>query len=247
MCRLFGIIADKQISPYYYLSEGVDHPFRFFGKQNPDGCGIGYYTDGKPDVSNKWREPAHKNPNYVNASKRITSNIIISHVRLASTGKKSPENSHPFAYDNWLFVHNGTVSCYKNLKLKLEQKYVDNIKGGTDSEVYFHWILQNITLKNNIIEGIRTAVEYIKTNCKISTGLNFILSDGHSLYGYRDYVVDVSLNKFSLYYLDLTQPKPNDVVGIICSEKLTDKQDWNMIERGNLVIFDHTIQIISLF
>jgi predicted glutamine amidotransferase len=247
MCRLFGVIAVKPICPYYYLSEGVDHPFRFFGRQNPDGCGIGYYTEGQPDVSNKWKEPAHKNPNYVDASKRITSNIIISHVRQASTGNKSKENSHPFAYNNWLFAHNGTISCYKNLKLKLEQKYIDNIKGSTDSEVYFHWILQNIALKNNVVEGIRTAVEYIKSNCKISTGLNFILSDGKCLYGYRDYVVDVSLNKFSLYYLDLTISKPNDVVGIICSEKLIDYQDWVMIERGNLVIIEKEVKIVSLF
>lgn len=247
MCRLFGIIAEHEICPYFYLSEGVEHPFRYFGKDNPHGCGIGYYVNGESDVSNKWREPAHKNELYVEASRNIKSKIVISHVRLASTGKKTVENSHPFAYKNWIFAHNGTISCYNRLKGALDNQYLENIKGSTDSEVYFHWILQNINKKGNIIEGITDALKSIKDNCKGSSGLNFILSDGNNLYGYRDYVVNLSPNHFSLYYLDLTQSKPNGVLGIICSEKLTDNQNWVMIERGNMVIIENKVQVISLF
>lgn len=247
MCRLFGIIAEHDICPYFYLSEGVELPFRYLGKDNPHGCGIGFYIDGKSDVSYKWREPAHQNESYVEASRNINSKIVISHVRFASTGKKSVENSHPFAYKNWIFAHNGTVACYKKIINNLEPEYLKNIKGSTDSEVYFHWIIQNIHKKNNIYEGIKSAVQYIKENSKFSTGLNFILSDGKTLYGYRDFIKDISLNHFSLFYLDLTQSKQNGVLGIICSEKITNDSNWKLLERGNLIIIENKLQVIPLF
>ena len=62
----------------------------------------------------KFITPAWSNNNLRNLGDHIYSNLIMAHVRAASSGHDplakmivSNENCHPFKYGRWTFMHNG--------------------------------------------------------------------------------------------------------------------------------------------
>jgi glutamine amidotransferase len=60
----------------------------------------------------------------------------------ATTGTPVQEtNCHPFTHRNWLFVHNGSISDFhqvrQDLLMAVERPYFNTIEGSTDSETMF--------------------------------------------------------------------------------------------------------------
>lgn len=61
MCRLFGIIANREVDIEFSFHR-ADKPFKSFSEDNPDGWGIGYYSkEGEPRVfkqglGEEWEE-----------------------------------------------------------------------------------------------------------------------------------------------------------------------------------------------
>jgi len=256
MCRLLGMAANVNVDFNFSLSN-----FRQFAKHNSDGYGIGWYEKGKPKV---MKEPisALESENFVKISHQATSTIFICHVRKATKGNSKIENCHPFNYEQWLFAHNGSIYDSDNLKELLKDKYKTEIKGETDSEVFFYWILQNIEEAQNDIDGITRAIKYIYKNHKF-TGLNFILSNGEKLYAFR-----YSLKKpdyYSLYWLKRDPENSTYQTGIleskefgvlieskklnhekaiiVCSEPLTQVEKWEPIKLGTLLIISKDLHI----
>jgi len=71
--------------------------------------------------------------------------MFIAHVR-ATTGTAIQEtNCHPFRHGRWLFVHNGVIAGFhemrRELMLELAPDLFPDIQGSTDSEVLFHLAL----------------------------------------------------------------------------------------------------------
>lgn len=254
MCRLFGLIANKEVDVDFSFLK-ADIAFQQLGSSNPSGWGIGYYVNGN---SKLFREPTStlQSKEFPNKAQEIKSKIIVSHVRLATQGGEFIENTHPFTYDNWIFAHNGNVGIKEDLKNKLNPRYRGLIQGKTDSEVYFFWLLQNIEKEQDEIVGIKKAVELIGKSKSGTTGLNFILSNGTKLFALRK--AFGNLNYYSLYYL-LRDPERNDISSfksketkllieskslfkekavIVCSEKLTKEENWNSLKNNELLIVD---------
>jgi glutamine amidotransferase len=67
-------------------------------------------------------------------------------------------NCHPFRRDNWLFVHNGYIDGFHNLRrdlmLAIDPKLFADIQGSTDTEVVF-----NLALTNGLLEDPIAALE----------------------------------------------------------------------------------------
>jgi predicted glutamine amidotransferase len=250
MCRLLGLIANKEVDLKFSLLEGT-FTLETMSKTNVDGWGLGWYkTKRKQPNVVKEPIPAYCSDQYRNASAEARSRIFIGHVRKATTGRTSAENCHPFSWDCWLFAHNGSVDRDALVSL-LETSRREALGGETDSEVYFHWILQNILNKGGAEEGIEAALREVRKHSHM--GLNFILTDGSRLYAYRE--AARSLNYYSLYYL-LRDPRPegpvsfrsqelgtlleskslnNEKAVLVCSEKLTE-EEWQEIPAGVLLV-----------
>lgn len=236
-------------------------PFKSLLEKNKDGWGIGWYTKtGKAKIFKEGLEEVQNDINNYQFSKvkRVASNIILSHVREASVGDKKHENAHPFKYKNWIFIQNGRTNR-ENTKIKLGAKYKKYIKGTTDSELYFLLIMQNYEKTRDMAESIRKTLGVVKQK---ATGLNFLLSNGESLYAYRNY--NKTGKKFTLYYLvrDLNgiekpiehiSKKTNQILRytsdlhtdrtvLFSSEPLTDEK-WTKIHRGELIKVDKELNI----
>jgi len=255
MCRLLGVIVNKPVHFEFSCSH-----FKPLGARNPHGWGIGWYDKQGNGKVKKEAIRADISKNYDYICHKIHSHLIIEHVRLASCGDICTENSHPFKFNNWIFAHNGGVdkkSLLKSLKPEYHDRLFNNDKC-TDSEVYFHFLLQNIDENNgDIIKGICYGLEKIQNELGHG-GLNFLLSDGKRLYAYR--------NGNSLYFLERNHEDFNDYslfeqlsketqllirskslnrekAVIICSEEISDEPGWELMENGQLLIIDKNLNI----
>ena len=108
---------------------------------NGDGFGLGWYGEGGAPGVYRGLLPAWGDRNLRNLAGHIRSPLFLAHVR-ATTGTPVQEtNCHPFRHENWLFVHNGSIAGYheirRELVLAIDPAYFDSIEGSTDSEVMF--------------------------------------------------------------------------------------------------------------
>lgn len=114
---------------------------------NGDGFGVGYY----PEVVDEDEErgpcvycattPAWNNVNLSRLASKTHSRMVFAHVRASTSGVLSETNCHPFVYHTLMFMHNGGVSYFSQIKRKIlsyiREPYFLTIQGGTDSEASF--------------------------------------------------------------------------------------------------------------
>jgi glutamine amidotransferase len=221
----------------------LDAVHRFVGWSNVHchGWGIGWYENGAAQVK---KEPvsALGSPKFNDTARDAKSHVFVCHLRKASNGEQTYSNSQPFNSSKWLFAHNGTVDRdYLMTKLTNAQL---TIEGETDSEVYFHWLLQN--LEKSGVNGLQFAVDEVRK--REFTALNFILTDGRTLYSYWEQSPSAKMpyqNYYQLYYSILTEPGG---AVIVCSERLDD-EEWLQIPQRSLLIVSEQlkIQVVSFF
>ncbi len=194
MCRLLGLIANREVDLTFSLLEGAK-TLRSMSVKNADGWGLGWYEGGRPRVIKEPRSADGSRP-FQEVAIEGRARIFVGHVRRATTGDPHVDNCHPFQHDSWLFAHNGSVDR-DSLIGRLDEEQGGAIRGQTDSEVYFHWILQSIAGSGSVQDGILNAVKLAGE--VPHTGLNFLLSDGTSLYAFRGASTNPSY--YSLSYL----------------------------------------------
>lgn len=101
---------------------------------NEDGVGSVYVEDGKFQV-NKWNfsfEKVYKK-NLPLFDHMPHNGWTLAHVRAASHGKNTMNNTHPFLTRQHAMIHNGVFGQYEPVKAALSANY--KFKGQTDSEV----------------------------------------------------------------------------------------------------------------
>ena len=255
MCRLLGIIANKPVDLRFSLVEGPK-TIMSMSCWNPDGWGLGWYGDDGIPVIVKEPRQASESKLYHRTAAEGRSRIFVAHVRRATTGTTlSYENCHPFAEGSWIFAHNGSIKNYESLIECLTEPHREAIMGQTDSEILFHWILQNIEACGSVIDGVKAAIRKIQSY----TALNFLLSDGKRLYAYRD--ATTCTDYYTLYWLVRypSAPGPLEVRStevrvlleskalrgeravLVCSERLTDEA-WKETPLGNLLVADEALE-----
>lgn len=133
MCRLAAF-------PPNYPRAAALNILRDFEAQNTDGTGYTYIKDGK-FVTRKWPTSFSK---LIRNGKGLLAHMphpgwTIAHLRAASHGGNTMQNTHPFEIGkDWAICHNGVWSEYSVAKLALS-KY-EKFIGETDSEVAGHLI-----------------------------------------------------------------------------------------------------------
>lgn len=229
MCQLLAVSSNKKVDIKFSLGE-----FRHRGEKNPHGWGFGFYNED----DNKWeiiKKPESLKNEDINKFS-FKSKIIVGHVRLASCGNHSQQNTHPFNKDDWIFAHNGTVTkIMNNSNFKLN-KFVP--RGDTDSEYAFCYLLEKIEGIGNtqtLYEILAKEAEKIREYGKF----NFLLANKEYLFAFGDNALffvlrkapfqDVTL-KDEEYSLNLARIKASDEKAVvIATEPLTINEDWRKI------------------
>lgn len=111
---------------------------------NGDGFGIGWYAPrltSEPAIFHQIT-PAWNSRNLHSMAKVLTSPCVMAHVRAASPGSEvNLANCHPFAYGDYLLMHNGRIGSFRRVRRRLLETLTDEafdvVRGSTDTEHLF--------------------------------------------------------------------------------------------------------------
>ena len=180
----------------------------------------------------------------------IKSRNVIAHIRKATQGKITLENSHPFIRElwgrHWIFAHNGDLHHFDPA---LSGHFTP--VGNTDSEQAFCYLLDQMVLKFGFVEPSLEQLFELLTEIspKIAEHgtFNFCLSNGQALFSYattklhwlvREYpfkpaqLIDIDVE---VDFSQVTTPK--DRVAVITTEPLTQNEIWQAFSPGEMILF----------
>lgn len=157
MCRFLTyagapiLLADLLYRPVNSLIMQSHHAREREEPLNGDGFGVGWYVpeiDPGPCVQRSVT-PAWSNHNLQNLATKTRAAHLFAHVRAASPGMAVTEtNVHPFSYDRFMWMHNGFVASFHQIKRQLRDSLKDEfynmIQGTTDSEHVFALFLNSL-------------------------------------------------------------------------------------------------------
>ena len=183
MCRLFGMSGGREpVRATFWLLEAPDSLSQQ-SRREPDGTGLGAFdADGHAEV---FKQPiaAYEDQAFANEAREVTSRTFVAHVRYASTGAVSPENTHPFEQRGRLFAHNGVIGDPERIEPELGDA-ASLVKGETDSERYFALITKEIERDGDIGGAIVRATRWIAENLPVFA-LNIVLITPTDLWALR--------------------------------------------------------------
>ena len=160
---------------------------------NGDGIGLGWYGSGEGPALYRSVAPAWSDPNLRELAAHIESPLFLTHVRAAIGSPVQETNCHPFRHGNWLFVQNGYVADFtemrRDLMLAVDPGLFADVHGSTDTEVVFHLALTH-GLEQDPIGALEQTVGLIEATARRDgrTPLvqgTFGVSDGTCLWAVR--------------------------------------------------------------
>src|SRR6187402_3961889 len=108
---------------------------------NGDGFGVGWYGAGEGPGVYHSVAPAWGEANLRELAAHVASPLFLVHVRAAIGSPIQQTNCHPFRHGRWLWMHNGLIREFQEVKrdlaLAVDPTLFPAIEGSTDSELFF--------------------------------------------------------------------------------------------------------------
>jgi len=228
-------------------------------RTNGDGFGVGWYA---PSISSDPAlftsiSPAWNDRNLLNLTAKIQSPCFFAHVRSASAGGVTNFNCHPFVFGDWMFMHNGEIHNFTQLKRHMRHLLEDDIynwiKGDTDSEHLFALFLQlskgrdltNLEVVGDVLQETMQRVgelilEYSK---KGPSYYNICITDGKRIVATR-YCTQLNKKTLTMHYLVGYSPTLQELWStpsyvVVSSEKLNDLDvGWEEVPPQSMILID---------
>lgn len=219
MCRVFGCVAAEPASIRHELVE-AENPLIRQSEEHDSGWGMAVYerAEGRDPELVRFPTAAYGDDEFLDVTSK-KGRIFNVHVRRATMGGLSLENTHPFCLGSHSLGHNGTIVRFPRL---LDDPHVERPKGDTDSEAFFNFLMACYD-GSDPVGSLRRAVATTVERSSMS-GLNFLFSDGDRLYAYR-------LGLFDLHWLH----RPGQL--LVASERVTGER-WHTVQQDVLLVLD---------
>jgi len=267
MCRWVGYlgapIAPKELlqDPPRSLIEQSQRHAPDMAIPNGDGTGLGWYEHRGEPALFRSITPAWGDENLVELATEIRSPLFLAHVRAGTGTPVQQTNCHPFRYRNWLFVHNGYVANYEQLRrellLAVDPELFTNIAGSTDSELLFHLAL-TFGLTDDPIRGLARMAGFVEATAAAAgvtdpaLQMTVGISDGRRMYAAR-YASGPEVNTLFLsedaasvrmLYPENERPTHfSDDARVVVSEPLDDLPGlWRAVAPGTALIIGDDIE-----
>lgn len=108
---------------------------------NGDGFGVGWYGSSRTPGLFRSTEPAWNDLNLRELAAQARSGRVFAHIRATTGSPVQQTNCHPFRHGRWLWMHNGVLAGFSQVKrdliLAVAPELFPEIQGSTDSEVLF--------------------------------------------------------------------------------------------------------------
>jgi glutamine amidotransferase len=199
MCRWLAysgapvFLEDLLFQPEHSLIDQSLAARRTSSTTNGDGFGVGWYDHREAPGVYKDIQPAWNDPNLRALASQIRSPLFLAHVRSSTGTAVQRSNCHPFRFGRWLFVHNGLVEGFRELRrallFEVNPELFPEIDGTTDSELLFFLAL-SYGLEDDPFGALERAVGFVEgvaqshgvpTAVQMTVGL----ADGKRLYAVR--------------------------------------------------------------
>jgi predicted glutamine amidotransferase len=135
------LLEEVLYKPVHSLIDQSRHARLGVDTTNGDGFGVGWYGAG--DVPGLFRAvgPAWSDRNLRELAAHVSSPLFLAHVRSSTGTSVQQTNCHPFRFERWLWMHNGSIAQFAKLKrdliMAIDSEFFPAIEGSTDSEVMF--------------------------------------------------------------------------------------------------------------
>jgi len=174
---------------------------------NGDGFGIGWYGDGETTTPAVYKgtHPAWNDENLREIATKIRTRLLFAHVRASSGTPVQRTNCHPFRYGKWLWMHNGSLAGFQEVKRDLQMAVDPSmyrmIEGSTDTETLFFLAL-TFGLTDDPPTAVARAVGFVEDvgrrhGIEYPVHMTVATTDGDSVWIFR-YSSEKSTS--SLYY-----------------------------------------------
>ena len=199
MCRwlaYFGspvLIEELLYKPKHSLIDQSLHSKLGATTTNGDGFGIGWYGVGETPGVFHSVEPAWNDRNLRDLAAHLESPLVFAHIR-ASTGSPIQQtNCHPFRHGRWLWMHNGLIRGFQEVKRDLvvavDPGLYPAIEGSTDSELFFFLAL-TLGLEDDPPGAVERAVGVIEEtgrrhDVEHPIQMTVATTDGEQLWAFR--------------------------------------------------------------
>ncbi len=199
MCRWLAytgspvLIAEALYTPKHSLIDQSLHSRLGAETTNGDGFGIGWY-DAEPSAGVfRSIEPAWNDENLRELASHVRSHLFFAHIRAAIGSAVQQTNCHPFRNGRWLFMHNGFIDGFAEIKrelvLAVDESLYPEIRGTTDSEVLFHLAL-TLGLEQDPPDAVGRAIGLVEAvgrrrGIKNPFQGTIATSDGNRLWAFR--------------------------------------------------------------
>lgn len=199
--------------------------------EHADGFGAAFYQgrcwrlflDHRPSCSSPLALWLQRHP--------IPSTSVVAHIRKATRGGTSVENTHPFSRElwgrQWIFAHNGTLSDFSPT---LSGACLPI--GETDSELAFCWIMQRLRERfesppedEALFEALAPLAEQISRHGRF----NFLLGVGPALFAHCS---------DRLHWAPCVEESGQRSC-LIATAPLAPELEWSALAPGELLLFRH--------
>jgi predicted glutamine amidotransferase len=249
MCRLFGLTSGTvPVRATFWLLDAPDS-LEAQSHRNADGSGIGFFDSAGAPVLDKQPEPAFSDTEFVREARQAEAATFVAHVRWATAGGRTVQNTHPFTMHGRIMAHNGGFGELPRLEEQLGS-YASLVLGDTDSERYFALITQQTEAHGGDVgAGITAAASWIAEHLPLSS-LNTVVTAPGELWALR-YPAAHALHilerpagsnqaQKGLHVRSTTSsmhaPALDDTASVVvASQELDGERGWRMLAPGELV------------
>jgi predicted glutamine amidotransferase len=145
MCRWLAysgapvLLEDLLYRPEHSLIVQSVHSTLGAEATNGDGFGVGWYGDGEAPAVFRSIEPAWNDQNLHELASQVRSPRVFAHIRAAIGSPVQQTNCHPFRAGRWLWMHNGYIEGFREMKrdlaMMVDPALYAEMEGTTDTEL----------------------------------------------------------------------------------------------------------------
>ncbi len=212
-----------------------------------DGWGLSTVDQsGSHIVLNREVEAAAASSTFdATVAKNIADGALL-HLRWATKGISiSENNTHPFVYGDYSFIHNGSIFPPDVIAPFIDPKFKSLIVEESDSERYFYLVMTEVE-KLGLVAGVKSALAIIKEHGD-TTSLNCMLMN-------RDYFLTVSEHDTARkpdwapddYYEIKYLPTPE---GVLFASSGWNQPGWTTLENHHAALVNRSsfeIEVIAI-
>lgn len=237
MCRLMGFVSHEKTTFPHMAGPGFND-FVALSSIHCDGWGVSTIDhDSEKAHLVRAAEMAHTSSQFDSAIANANSDGGLLHLRWATAGLPvSENNSHPFVYNDYTFIHNGSIMPPSTLDPYIDPEFSWMITGDTDSERYFYLLMTEIK-KHGFVAGVQRAVAIIKKHADFSS-INAMIMNEDLFIALAEFDPERRPAFGDPDYYDLHFRK--DAEGVVVASTGWPHEGWAPLPNHHMLVVDRT-------